>query len=120
MDPLLLRARLGMKHPPAPLIGGPREAIAAIAGSEEAHLVSEGAPLVDAAVLVPIILGPAQGILLTKRTSHLTRHAGQVAFPGGRIDPGDASPEAAALREAQEEMGSIPGAWSCSVGCRNM
>jgi len=65
-------------------------------------------PLVDAAVLVPILLGPAPSVLLTKRTAHLSSHAGQVSFPGGRIDPGDASPEEAALREAQEEVGLDP------------
>jgi 8-oxo-dGTP pyrophosphatase MutT (NUDIX family) len=66
-------------------------------------------PLVPAAVLVPFLLGREPGILLTKRTEHLNRHAGQVSFPGGRIDPGDAGPEAAALREAHEEIALDPG-----------
>ena len=44
-------------------------------------------------------------MLLTLRTPHLTTHAGQIAFPGGKIDPTDASPTDAALREAEEEIG---------------
>jgi 8-oxo-dGTP pyrophosphatase MutT (NUDIX family) len=60
---------------------------------------------VPAAVLVPVVMSDAPGILLTKRTSHLSAHAGQVSFPGGRIDPEDSGPEAAALREAWEEIG---------------
>jgi 8-oxo-dGTP pyrophosphatase MutT (NUDIX family) len=60
---------------------------------------------VPAAVLVPVVLGEEPSILLTKRTSHLAKHAGQISFPGGRIDPQDSGPEAAALREAQEEIG---------------
>jgi 8-oxo-dGTP pyrophosphatase MutT (NUDIX family) len=63
------------------------------------------AALTEAAVLVPIIMAASPGILLTKRTETLSRHAGQVSFPGGRIDPTDASPEHAALREATEEIG---------------
>ena len=65
-------------------------------------------PPTPAAVLVPIILSPAPSILLTKRTSHLKKHAGQVSFPGGRIDREDSGPEAAALREANEEVGLDP------------
>ena len=61
-------------------------------------------PPVPAAVLVPIILGHAPGILLTKRNAHLNKHGGQVSFPGGRIDADDADAEAAALREAEEEI----------------
>jgi 8-oxo-dGTP pyrophosphatase MutT (NUDIX family) len=66
------------------------------------------APPVPAAVLVPVVLGPVPGILLTKRNAHLNKHAGQVSFPGGRIDAGE-TPEAAALREAEEEVGLAPG-----------
>ena len=65
-------------------------------------------PPIPAAVLVPVVLGGEPGILLTKRTSHLSAHAGQVSFPGGRIDPEDSGPEAAALREAHEEIGLPP------------
>jgi 8-oxo-dGTP pyrophosphatase MutT (NUDIX family) len=72
--------------------------------SDDAALAGDGA-LVEAAVLVGIVTGDVPGVLLTRRTDTLRRHAGQVSFPGGRIDPGDASPEAAALREAWEEVG---------------
>ena len=58
-----------------------------------------------AAVLVPVVDHPEPGVLLTMRTSDLPNHAGQIAFPGGKIDPTDASPLAAALREADEEIG---------------
>ena len=65
-----------------------------------------------AAVLVPIVMrGPdfAQStILLTQRAKHMSTHSGQIAFPGGKVDPQDVSHQATALREAQEEVGLDP------------
>jgi len=61
-----------------------------------------------AAVLVPVIERNELTVLLTQRTAELASHAGQVAFPGGKIDPTDTSPAAAALREATEEVGLAP------------
>ncbi|GAA4134904.1 CoA pyrophosphatase [Actinomadura keratinilytica] len=62
-----------------------------------------------AAVLILFGEGPhGPDILLTERAATLTKHAGQPAFPGGRIDPGDDGPVGAALREAQEEAGVEP------------
>ncbi|WP_404927988.1 CoA pyrophosphatase [Mesorhizobium sp. ORM16] len=63
-------------------------------------------PLREAAVLIPIVDHQDDAtVLLTKRAETLRNHSGQVAFPGGTVDPTDASPEAAALREASEEIG---------------
>ncbi len=65
-----------------------------------------GEALTPAAVLVPIVLHPeAPTLLLTQRTAHLRDHASQISFPGGRIEPEDASVIHAALRETQEEVG---------------
>jgi 8-oxo-dGTP pyrophosphatase MutT (NUDIX family) len=61
-----------------------------------------------AAVLIPILAGSPLRVLLTERTEHLSAHAGQIAFPGGRIDPSDVSPMDAALREAREEVALDP------------
>jgi 8-oxo-dGTP pyrophosphatase MutT (NUDIX family) len=61
-------------------------------------------PIRFAAVLVPVIERDEPSVLLTQRTTHLADHAGQVSFPGGKIDAIDESPVAAALREAEEEI----------------
>ena len=60
----------------------------------------------EAAVLVPIVERPeGLTLMLTQRTDHLDHHPGQISFPGGHIEDNDASPEDAALREAEEEVG---------------
>ena len=82
---------------------------AAIGGDQALNphhpMMHENREFKPAAVLIPVIdrSGDAT-ILLTQRTEHLSSHSGQVAFPGGKIDPGE-SPEGAALREAEEEVG---------------
>ncbi len=70
------------------------------------EVAPEGTP---AAVLIAVTDRPNPGVLLTVRREHLRTHAGQVAFPGGRIDPGEDA-VAAALREAEEEIGLEPAA----------
>lgn len=65
--------------------------------------------LIAAAVLIPIVVREtAPTVLLTQRTIHLRDHAGQVSFPGGRREAGDADAVATALREAEEEVGLVP------------
>lgn len=75
-----------------------------VAGNRMA--VIEGGAGTPAAVLIPVVAHePEATLLLTRRAGSLRNHSGQVAFPGGRIDPGDDGPLGAALREAQEEVG---------------
>jgi 8-oxo-dGTP pyrophosphatase MutT (NUDIX family) len=65
--------------------------------------------LLAASVLVPIVARPgALTVLMTRRTVHLRDHSGQIAFPGGRAEPRDPTPEATALRETSEEVGLDP------------
>ncbi|WP_085034215.1 CoA pyrophosphatase [Ensifer aridi] len=69
----------------------------------------ESLHLKDAAVLVPVVdSGEDASVIFTQRTSTLRKHSGQVAFPGGAVDPEDPSVEIAALREAEEEIGLDP------------
>jgi 8-oxo-dGTP pyrophosphatase MutT (NUDIX family) len=71
----------------------------------DGRLLSDRTPAA-ASVLVPLVRrGDAVQVLLTRRTDHLRDHAGQISFPGGRVEPHDADAAAAALREAEEEVG---------------
>lgn len=66
-------------------------------------------PAAQAAVLVPLVQrAPGLSVLLTQRTAHLPTHAGQIAFPGGKVDDEDACVQATALRETHEEVGLHP------------
>lgn len=82
--------------------------VGSVAAAIREPLLNDQAPL-EAAVLVPIVLRPTGStMLLTQRTAHLRDHAGQISFPGGRSEAFDPSPEATALREAEEEVGLSP------------
>ena len=99
------RARLTLEVPPAltdPLAQGARGDLDLNPSMWERAGVAATRP---AAVLVPIIDRSEPSVLFTIRTAELASHAGQVAFPGGKIDPGDETPVAAALRETSEEVG---------------
>lgn len=99
------RARLGFDVPPAlydpniiPSSGDP--------GTDKMlEIIAREQPVRPAAVLIAVVEHPEPTILLTQRSAHLNDHAGQIAFPGGKIDAIDASPLDAALREAEEEVG---------------
>jgi 8-oxo-dGTP pyrophosphatase MutT (NUDIX family) len=69
------------------------------------EIVAREQPIRPAAVLIAVVDRPEPTVLLTQRSAHLNDHAGQISFPGGKIDPTDASPLDAALREADEEVG---------------
>ena len=69
------------------------------------EIVAKEQPVRPAAVLIAVVDHPEPSVLLTQRSAHLNDHAGQISFPGGKIDATDASPLDAALREAFEEVG---------------
>ncbi|THD37025.1 MAG: CoA pyrophosphatase [Sphingomonas sp.] len=87
------RLRAALAHDHAPMLL-PGDSVPSLVADEPAA----------AAVLVAITDRPEPGVILTQRTDSMRRHAGQVAFPGGRIDPEDKDAAAAALREAEEEI----------------
>ncbi len=107
-EDFLRRAASGLhREPPTP------GAVHAAARGD--HDGNEDAPRFDeakarpASVLVPVVAHPdGPTLLLTRRTAHLRAHPGQIAFPGGRVDPGDPSYVHAACREAWEEVGLDP------------
>jgi 8-oxo-dGTP pyrophosphatase MutT (NUDIX family) len=69
------------------------------------EIIAREQPVRPAAVLIPVVDHPQPTVLLTQRAAHLNDHAGQISFPGGKIDATDASPLETALREAEEEIG---------------
>ena len=80
------------------------ELIAGDALDEEARAIG----ITPAAVLVAVVDRPRPAVILTLRPETMRKHPGQISFPGGRLDPGDAGPVEAALREAEEEIGLLP------------
>lgn len=109
-----MRATLSHDKPIAPDAGALRRRFAA---GEPAEMLygdqgidpERAAARRRASVLVPIVTRPGElTMLLTRRTAHLKNHSSQIAFPGGGAEPGDASPEATALRETHEEIGLDP------------
>ncbi|KAB0679826.1 CoA pyrophosphatase [Aureimonas leprariae] len=75
----------------------------------ELESLLDGVSIRDAAVLVPVVdRTDGATVILTTRSAALRKHSGQIAFPGGSVDPSDASPEAAAIRESFEEVGLRP------------
>jgi 8-oxo-dGTP pyrophosphatase MutT (NUDIX family) len=102
------RTRLTLRVPPSltdPMAQGARGDLDLNPSMWERAGVAATKP---AAVLVPVIDRDEPTVLLTIRTQDLASHAGQVAFPGGKIEPKDESPVAAAMREAKEEVGLAP------------
>jgi len=100
-----VRARLTLDVPP----GLTDASVTPARGDHDAdpvmQKIAEVRPIRPAAVLVPIVDHPEPTVLLTQRAQHLPDHPGQVSFPGGKIDKGDADPRASALRETEEEIG---------------
>jgi 8-oxo-dGTP pyrophosphatase MutT (NUDIX family) len=84
---------------------GRRSAPVLLEGDPRDPLLDEDQTITPAAVLMAVVDRPDPTVILTLRPDTLRQHPGQIAFPGGRIDPGDDGPVDAALREAEEEIG---------------
>ena len=87
--------------------------------ADMAAMGSESAPVPDrpAAILVPLLRSAGHWhVLMTKRAEHLAHHAGQISFPGGKVEPDDDGPVSAALREAFEEVRLMPQSVSIAGG----
>jgi 8-oxo-dGTP pyrophosphatase MutT (NUDIX family) len=99
------RARLRFEVPP----GLTDASVVPVSGDQGTdrmlQILAQEKPIRPAAVLIPVVDHPKPTVLLTQRSALLNDHAGQISFPGGKIDPTDASPLDAALREAEEEIG---------------
>jgi 8-oxo-dGTP pyrophosphatase MutT (NUDIX family) len=95
-----IAARLGAMPPIAELL---------TADDLEKQQLAGAQPTRPAAVLLLVVNHPGEpAVVFTQRTAHLSAHAGQISFPGGRSDEGDRTPERTALREAEEEVGIAP------------
>ena len=102
VDPQRLSALAVRQHFAAPPVWTPEI-------NMDARLAQLDEPPRPAAVLVPLVQRPnGLSVLLTQRTAHLHDHAGQISFPGGRVEEKDASPTDTALRETREEIGLAP------------
>lgn len=100
-----VRARLNFDVPPALLDPNVIPQSGDAGTDRMLQIIAHEQPIRPAAVLIPIVDHPEPTVLLTQRSAHLADHAGQIAFPGGKIEAADATPRDTALREAEEEIG---------------
>ena len=99
------RARLGFDVPPGLVDPNIVPRTGDSGNDRMLELIAQEQPVRPAAVLIPVVDHREPTVLLTQRSPHLSSHAGQISFPGGKIDATDRSPVDAALREADEEVG---------------